>query len=88
MLEIRPVTDLRNRYKEIETIVKEGKPVYLTKNGYGTMVVLSLEEYCRLADVVEYALDLADMQAENSSERLNHQEMFDRLRKYIDDRKV
>ena len=42
MIQIRPVSDLRNKFTEIETIVNEGSPVYLTKNGYGSMVVLSL----------------------------------------------
>ena len=43
---IRPVSDLRNKYPEIEELVlKEDKAVYLTKNGYGSMVVLSLEKY-------------------------------------------
>ena len=45
MIQIRPVSDLRNKYLEIETTVKGGEPVFLTKNGYGTMVVLSLEKY-------------------------------------------
>ena len=46
MMHIRPVSDLRNKYPEIEDIVlREGEPVYLTKNGYGTMVVMSLEQY-------------------------------------------
>lgn len=31
MIVIRPVSDLRNRFTEIEETVKEGKPVYLTK---------------------------------------------------------
>lgn len=50
MVEIRPISDLRNRYSEIESIVKEGVPVYLTKNGYGTMVIISLEEYSKLVE--------------------------------------
>ena len=32
MIQIRPVSDLRNKFPEIEAIVNEGKPVYLTKN--------------------------------------------------------
>ena len=43
MIQIRPVSDLRNKFPEIETLVNSGNPVYLTKNGYGAMVVLSLE---------------------------------------------
>ena len=49
MIQIRPVSDLRNKFPEIETLVNSGNPVYLTKNGYGAMVVLSLEEYARLS---------------------------------------
>ena len=48
MLDIRPVSDLRNKFSEIEETVKGGQPVYLTKNGYGSMVVLSLEQYAAL----------------------------------------
>ena len=43
---IRPVSDLRNNFAEISRIVHEtAKPVFLTKNGYGDMVVLSMEAY-------------------------------------------
>ena len=44
-MEIRPVSDLRNKFTEIEKVVEQGDPVYLTKNGYGTMVVLSIDAY-------------------------------------------
>ena len=32
MIQIRPVSDLRNKFPDIEKIVNEGEPVYLTKN--------------------------------------------------------
>ncbi len=57
MIQIRPVSDLRNKFSEIEKAVGGGEPVYLTKNGYGTMVVLSLDAYSRLTGGVEVALD-------------------------------
>lgn len=47
MIQIRPVSDLRNKFPEIEDLVNEGNPVYLTKNGYGTMVVMSLMQYAQ-----------------------------------------
>lgn len=41
---IRPVSDLRNSFADISKTVHEtAKPVFLTKNGYGDMVVLSME---------------------------------------------
>ena len=82
-MDIRPVSDLRNKFTEIENTVKTGKPVYLTKNGYGTMVVLSIEEYSKLTDRVEYALDLADKQAESTTRRLSHDEVFAAIRESI-----
>ena len=43
---IRPVSDLRNNFADISKTVHEtAKPVFLTKNGYGDMVVLSLEAF-------------------------------------------
>lgn len=47
-MQIRPVSDLRNKFPEVEKCVECGEPVYLTKNGYGSMVVVSLDEYDRL----------------------------------------
>ena len=64
----------------IEDVVKTGQPVYLTKNGYGSMVVLSLDAYSRLTDDVEYALDAADRQAKKTDVRYTHEEMFSKLR--------
>ena len=84
MMQIRPVSDLRNKFSEIEKTVKNGQPVYLTKNGYGTMVVMSIEEYSRLTDPIEMALDQADMQATSSSKRLSAEEVFSAARKAVD----
>ena len=64
MIQIRPVSDLRNKFPDIERIVNEGEPVYLTKNGYGAMVVLSLDMYSRLTNGAEEVLDEADRKAE------------------------
>lgn len=83
-MNIRPVSDLRNKFTEIETAVKNGEPVYLTKNGYGSMVVISLEEYERLNDMIEIKLDEADAEAELTDERLTSEQVFDSVRKAID----
>lgn len=88
MIQIRPVSDLRNKFPEIEDmVVKEGQPVYLTKNGYGTMVVLSLKKYAELTDDIELKLDEADKEADLSDVRYTHDEVFSRLRSRINDRR-
>ena len=83
MIQIRPVSDLRNNFTELEKEVKNGQPIFLTKNGYGTMVLLSIEEYSKLTDRVERKLDEADIQAESTDVRLSHEEVFGDLRKKI-----
>ena len=60
MIAIRPVSDLQNKLTEIEEIVQQGEPVFLTKNGYGSMVVLSVEQYSALLDrTAEQSADAA-----------------------------
>ena len=45
-MKIRPSTALRNEYNEISDYCKkEGKPVFITKNGEGDLVVMSIEAY-------------------------------------------
>ncbi|HHU53336.1 MAG TPA: type II toxin-antitoxin system Phd/YefM family antitoxin [Clostridiaceae bacterium] len=83
MIVIRPVSDLRNRFTEIEKTVKEGTPVYLTKNGYGTMVVMSLEQYTALTEDVEAKLDEADRMAAATTERYTADEVFGRVKERI-----
>lgn len=83
MINIRPVSDLRNNFTEIEKIVKKGEPVYLTKNGYGTMVVLGLEQYSALTDDIEMKLDEADRAAELDDVRYTEDEVFDKVRARI-----
>lgn len=82
-IQIRPVSDLRNKFPEIEMLVNEGQPVYLTKNGYGARVVLTLEEYASLVDNVEVKLDEADKIAETTEERLSHDDIFQNVRSVI-----
>lgn len=88
MITIRPVSDLRNKFTEIEEIVKKGGPVYLTKNGYGSMVVLSLEQYAALTDEAEMNLDEADKAAAADSVRYTEDEVFSRVRNRIHERKA
>ena len=88
MLDIRPVSDLRNKFGEIEETIRGGQPVYLTKNGYGSMVVLSLEQYAALTDEVELRLDEADRAAAADDVRYTEEEVFGRVRGRLHGRKA
>ena len=85
MINIRPVSDLRNKFPEIEeTVIGSNAPVFLTKNGYGTMVLMSIEQYSALTDDIDRSLDEADAFATNSSIRLSKSDVFDNVRNRID----
>lgn len=84
MIQIRPISDLRNKFTEIEEIVTSTQvPVFLTKNGYGSMVVMSIQAYENMINNIETKLDEADNYAEFSDVRLSHDEVFDKLRNKI-----
>ena len=86
MIHIRPVSDLRNKFPEIEeTVINSNSPVFLTKNGYGTMVLMSIEQYSTLTMDVEEKLDEADALAKSSTTRLSKAEVFNSARSYIDE---
>ncbi|MEE3380450.1 MAG: type II toxin-antitoxin system Phd/YefM family antitoxin [Succiniclasticum sp.] len=85
MITIRPVSDLRNHFSEIENCVKENGPVYLTKNGYGSMVILSMEQYAALTDDVGIKLAEADKAAATDAVRYTDEEVFGRVRARIHD---
>lgn len=86
MINIRPVSDLRNKFPEIEeTVLGSNAPVFLTKNGYGTMVLMSVEQYSALTDNLERKLDEADTFAAKSTIRLSKSDIFDKVRSRIDE---
>ncbi len=80
MITIRPVSDLRNKFTDIESTVNSGEPVFLTKNGYGSMVVMSIDTYSRMNRNIEQSLDEADDYAEATTKRMTHEEVFGKLR--------
>ena len=80
-INIRPVTDLRNKFNKIETDIKSG-PVFFTKNGYGASVLLSIEAYQSMVDPMEAILTETDRIAANDSRRFPADEVYKRLKDY------
>ncbi len=80
---IRPVSDLRNNFAEISKTVHEtAKPVFLTKNGYGDMVVLSMEAYENLQfeSEVYFKLMEAEREAELTDTRYSSKDVLKAMR--------
>ena len=62
MPQIRPITDLRNTIEISELCHARKEPIFITKNGYGDLVVLSIEAYEELIENVY--IDAAIREAE------------------------
>ena len=83
---IRPVSDLRNNFADISKTVHEtSKPVFLTKNGYGDMVVLSMEafESLQFESEVYFKLQEAEREAELTDKRYSSKEVLQSMREAI-----
>lgn len=83
---IRPVSDLRNNFADISRTVHEtAKPVFLTKNGYGDMVVLSMEafETLQFDSEVYFKLQEAEREAELTDRRYSSKEVWKAMREAI-----
>ena len=70
-----------NKFSEIEEeVTTTNSPIFLTKNGYGAMVVMSIEQYSSLTDSVERRLDEADKYADECNVRYSNDDVFKRVR--------
>lgn len=83
---IRPVSDLRNNFAEISKTVHEtSQPVFLTKNGYGDMVVLSMEAYENLQfeSEVYFKLQAAEREAKMTNTRYSSKDALKAMKEVI-----
>ena len=88
---IRPVSDLRNNFADISRTVHETKePVFLTKNGYGDMVVLSMEafESLHFDSEVYGKLQEAEKEAELTNKRYSSKEILQAMQETIGKERV
>ena len=88
---IRPVSDLRNNFAEISKTVHEtSQPVFLTKNGYGDMVVLSMEAYenLQLESEIYTKLQAAEREAELTETRYSSKDVLNAVRSAIEGEQV
>ena len=68
MPSIRPISDLRNNANEISDFCRQTRePVYITRNGTGDMVVVSIEEYERQQAMIDLYGKLAVAEQEIAS---------------------
>lgn len=86
MPNIRPVSDLRNHFAEITKEVQlSDEPVFLTKNGVGSLVVMSMESYeqNRYNSMVYDKLREAELQAVSTTNRRSHEDVMAKARELL-----
>lgn len=58
MIDIIPIKDLKNTATISERVHKTNSPIYITKNGYGDMVIMSIESYQKFLYDIHLAKEL------------------------------
>lgn len=67
MPQIRPITDLRNTTEISNLCHAKNEPIFITKNGYGDMVLMSMEVYDELISIAKVDQAIAESEAELAS---------------------
>lgn len=73
-LDIRPISDLRNKFSEVADLVQDGQPIIFTKNGYGYMVTMSYNAFKGIQDPVLAELKRADEKLEGDDRHYSREE--------------
>lgn len=72
MPQIRPITDLRNTNEISDICHAKREPVFITKNGYGDLVVMSIETYEAMVETVSMDTAIAEAEAEYAEDGQLH----------------
>jgi prevent-host-death family protein len=68
MPQIRPITDLRNTTEISEACHARREPLFITKNGYGDLVVMSIESYEELVETAATDRAIGEAEAEYAAD--------------------
>lgn len=86
MPNIRPISDLRNNANDISEFCRTSRePVFITKNGVGDMVVMSVETFERQQALITLYTKLAEAEEEiaNGAEGEDFFEVAKQLRNNV-----
>jgi PHD/YefM family antitoxin component YafN of YafNO toxin-antitoxin module len=83
MPQIRPITDLRNTTEISNACHAKREPIFITKNGYGDLVVMSMETYEEMLEIAATDRAIAEAEAEyaQSGKLYDADEVFSTLRR-------
>ena len=80
---IKPISSFRNKTREIASLCHDqDEPVYLTTNGEGDLVVMSIEHYEKLSAKIDLfeRLGVAQSQVASGEKGITHAQMMQKLR--------
>ncbi len=82
---IMPIRDLRNTSEISELAHRKQEPIFITKNGYSDLVVMSSEYYERFAQInkIDQAIFDSETEVENGAEPISLDNAMERLNKNI-----
>jgi PHD/YefM family antitoxin component YafN of YafNO toxin-antitoxin module len=81
MIQIKPITELRDTSAISELCHKTDEPIFITKNGYGDMVLMSHEVFERMFALAELHRKLAAAEEDVAAGRVSDaEEVFGALR--------
>lgn len=83
MPQIRPITDLRNTTEISELCHAKNEPLFITKNGYGDLVVMSIEAYEEMLEAaqMDVAINEAEKEFAAAGELLDARDALSSLRR-------
>lgn len=83
MPQIRPITDLRNTNEISDICHAKNEPVFITKNGYGDLVIMSIETYEQMTEQISIDAAITDAEKEisNGAELIDAREALTSLRR-------
>jgi prevent-host-death family protein len=86
---IKPISDLRNKFTTISKIChEENEPVFLTRNGEGDLVVMSIEVFEKQQALIELYQKLGEAESESNSnaKTIQHNNLMNKLRKRVNEK--
>ena len=80
---IMPIKNLRNTTEISNLAHKEQEPIFITKNGYSDLVVMSSELYDKFAKIhrIDQAIYESELEVKNGGEAVNAEQVFAELEK-------
>ena len=83
---IKPISDLRNKANEISKLVHTSQePIFITKNGEGNMVVMSMAHYAQMLMKIELLTKLGAARSQLASGQKDRtlRQVMSRVRKKL-----